>query len=561
MVSRLPLIKTLFLLFFFAVILRLGYWQIVQASDLSLQASLQHTGTHTIPYQRGKIFFSDGFPQVANELRFLMYVEPRHFQPTLSQARELATLLGSTASAQLIDQASTSRLAWFPLASKILPDTKAQIARLVIPGIGFDEQSARFYPEGSTSAALVGFVAQDTLGNPKGYFGLEGIYDRELKGRDGFRSQELDAQNQPIVIGAQTFIPPQDGRDLVTSIDRTIQFIAYQKLSEGIAKYQATSGTVTVMEPATGRILAMANLPNYDAANYSLYDPKLYKNPIITEGFEPGSTFKTVIMAAALDAGVVTAQTICTECSGPLTISDYPIRTWNNEYHPGSTMADVILNSDNVGMVFVSRQLGQKRMLNYIKLMGFGSETGIDLEEESSPSLRPDNQWYDIDYATASFGQGIAVTPMQLVRAVGAIANRGKLVTPRVVDTIVSKSYSKVPSNSESVQIISPQAAAQMTSMLVYSVTNNKVGWDYPREFSIAGKTGTAQIPIAGHYDATKTIGSFIGFAPADNPKFVMLVTLTETKTSPWGSRTAAPVWFAIAREILRFNRISPFSP
>lgn len=561
MVPRLLQVKLIFVALFFAVLTRLGYWQIIKASDLTVQASLQRQGTYTIPYQRGKILFSDHFPLVTNDQRYLLFARPPLFQPTLNQAKELIKLLGSTESAQLASQAASSQLTWYPLASKLTGDIKTKILQLDLPGIGFDDQLVRFYPEGSSSANLVGFMAKDNLGNPKGYFGLEGFYDRELKGRNGFRQQELDAQNRPIVIGSQTFVLPQDGRDLITSIDRTIQFIAYQKLSEGITKYQASSGTVTIMEPATGRILAMVNLPNYDAANHSIYEPKLYKNPVITEGFEPGSTFKTIIMASALDAGVLSPQTICTSCNGPLTISDYPIRTWNNEYHPGSTMSDVILNSDNVGMVFVSRLLGQKRMLHYIKLMGFGTETGVDLEEETSPPLRPDAQWYEIDYATASFGQGIAVTPLQLVRAVAAIANGGKLVVPRVVDTIASKSYSKSPSSPKPVQVISQQAATQMTSMMVYSVTNNKVGWEWPKEFSIAGKTGTAQVPIAGHYDATKTIGSFVGFAPADNPKFVMLVTFTETQTSPWGSRTAAPVWFAIAREILRLNHISPFSP
>jgi cell division protein FtsI/penicillin-binding protein 2 len=196
--------------------------------------------------------------------------------------------------------------------------------------------------------------------------------------------------------------------------------------------------------------------------------------------------------------------------------------------------------------------------LSYIKKFGFGSLSGIDLQEESSPPLRLDKDWTEIDYATASFGQGIAVTPIQMVRAVAAIANRGKLVQPRLVDEIIGKNYSKRTTSPPGDTIISAQTANQITAMMVDSVKFNKVGWQWPKQFTIAGKTGTAQVPISGHYDPDKTIGSFIGFAPAQNPRFVMLVVLNQTKTSPWGSRTAAPVWFEIATEIFRLYKITP---
>jgi cell division protein FtsI (penicillin-binding protein 3)/stage V sporulation protein D (sporulation-specific penicillin-binding protein) len=232
-------------------------------------------------------------------------------------------------------------------------------------------------------------------------------------------------------------------------------------------------------------------------------------------------------------------------------IGGYSIKTWNEKYYPNSTMNDVIAHSDNTGMVFVGRKLGREKLLTYISKFGFGQKTGIDLQEESQASLKPASAWYEIDTATVTFGQGIAVTPMQMVRAVGAIANRGKLVAPH----IVAKIGDKTTKNFSSQQIISSTAASEMTKIMIDSVNRGDAKWTRPKDILIAGKTGTAQIPVQGHYDKDKTIASFVGFAPADAPKFVMLVTLQEPQTSQWGSETAAPLWFDISRELLaRYN-------
>jgi cell division protein FtsI/penicillin-binding protein 2 len=217
-------------------------------------------------------------------------------------------------------------------------------------------------------------------------------------------------------------------------------------------------------------------------------------------------------------------------------------------------MTEVIQHSDNVGMVFVGKRLGKDKMLEYYQKFGFGKGTGVDLQEETEAILRPKEKWYELDVMASTFGQGIAVTPLQMLRAVAAIANRGIILTPRVIDTIFGK---KIASKSGT-RIISQTSAAKITQMMINSVDRGEARWAKPPGFVIAGKTGTAQIPVSGHYDKTKTIASFIGFAPADDPKFAMLVTLREPKTSPWGSETAAPLWFNISREIFRHFGLVP---
>lgn len=539
---RFSVIQAFFILFTLGIILRLGYWQVVKGADLAAEASWQRQSFLELPSPRGSILSSDGFPLVTNQEAYLLYINPRQF--TFSE--KLSRLLPASASARLSD--IPPNLGWYLIARHISASVRDQIQSLHLAGVGFEPDPNRLYPEASSSAQLLGFVGQDTAGHPQGYFGLEGYYNRQLVGVPGKLVQEKDALNRPILIGIQDYLSPQPGSILTTSIDRTLQFIAYQKLAAALTRYGAVSGTVSIMEPSTGRVLAMVSLPNYDSSLFSQFSPELYKNPIISDSFEPGSTFKTLVMAAALDTQVVQPDTVCDICTGPVAVSDYVIKTWNDKYYPKSTMTEVIQHSDNVGMVFVSRRLGKHKLISYLKRFGLGQLTGVDLQEESSPQIRPESTWVDIDLATASFGQGIAVTPLQMLRAVSAIANKGLLPKPKVVDKI----NDKIIPSSPPTQVISRGTAAQMTLMMVNAVDSGEAKWAKPKGFSIAGKTGTAQIPVSGHYDADKTIVSFVGFAPADQPKFAMLVTLREPKSSPWGSETAAPLWFDISKEILR---------
>jgi stage V sporulation protein D (sporulation-specific penicillin-binding protein) len=542
------------------IVIRLFYWQVIRGDSLRIEASAQYSQDLILPAHRGAIRSSDGQPLAIDIPSYLVYAEPNRISDPYAFSRNVAPVLSLT-SEDVYAVATLSGRYWVPVAKKVDSAVVEQLRGMNIKGLGFEPESRRYYPESSMAAQLMGFVGSDEHGSDRGYFGLEGYYDRELRGKDGRLQIEKDVRGAPIMIGDAKRIEAQNGRTLDLWLDRTIQNIAETRLAWGLNAYGAKSGTVTIMDPVTGGILAMASFPSYDQRSYWQFDKTFYSNPVVAESFEPGSTFKVLVMAAALNDHLVTPSTTVNE-TGPVKVGEYSIKTWNEEYRGIQTMTEVIQHSSNVGMVFVSNKLGKASMLRYIHAFGFGTGTGVDLEDESSPELRPDKDWGPIDLATASFGQGIAVTPLQMVRAVGALANNGVLMEPHMVSQITDENGKiiTIPPK-KSAQVISKQAAGLMTEMMVNAVDNGEAKWAKPKGYRIAGKTGTAQIPVSGHYDATKTIASFVGFAPADKPLFVMLVTLREPTTSPWGSETAAPLFFAIARDIFLYKGIAPTTP
>ncbi|MEK7499518.1 MAG: penicillin-binding protein 2, partial [Patescibacteria group bacterium] len=359
-----------------------------------------------------------------------------------------------------------------------------------------------------------------------------------------------DAFGKPIVSAQDEHISGQKGRSLVLNIDRVVQYLVEKKLKEGVEKYGALGGMVGIIEPKTGNIIALASYPSFDPRSYQEYSYDLYKNPFITNVYEPGSTFKALVMAAGLDAKKVKADTKCPICAEPIEIGGYHIRTWNNEYRENISMLDVIIHSDNTGMVYVAKKLGLDTMLNYFHKFGIGELTGIDLQGEVTAPLR--DTWYPIDLATAGFGQGISVTPIELLSAFSAIANGGVRMEPHIVAKIETEDGESLHIEPKVLsQPISAQAAKVMTEMLVNAVNKGEAKFTKAKGYRIAGKTGTAQIPIAGHYDPHKTIASFIGFGPADDPKFAMLVVVDRPTTSIYGAETAAPIFFSIAKDLL----------
>lgn len=554
---RIWTIFTIICLLAFLVIARLFYWQIIKGDKLRLQASAQYYLSFDLPATRGTIKATDGQALVLNQPADLIYASPPKIKNIPTFAGVISGILGLDKKKVLADLEVPGRV-WVPLAHKVESDTSQKLKSLDLAGLGFERESKRYYPESSMAAQLLGFVGSDENGRDTGYFGLEGEYDRELRGQDGKLEMEKDIKGAPILVGEGERIDPIDGRSLTLYLDRTVQFSAQRRLLEGIETYGAKAGTVTIMDPVTGGILAMASFPNYDPSRFTDFDKDYYKNPIVASAYEPGSTFKVLVMSAALENKVITPNTIVDE-SGPVQVGEYAVKTWNNEYHGPITTTKVLEYSSNVGMVAVERLLGPKKLLEAIHKFGFGEPTGVDLEEETSPDLRPDREWHEIDYATASFGQGIAVTPVQMVRAVAAIANDGWLMQPEIVREITDTNGKKVQMPTKKIRRVMNEGTANiLTEMMVAAVDNGEAKWAKPKGYRIAGKTGTAQIPVAGHYDATKTIASFVGFAPADHPKFVMLVTLNEPSTSIWGSETAAPIFFNIAKDLFSYYGIAP---
>ncbi len=608
---RLNIIRWIFFVFLILITLRLFYWQVFAHDDLVARAEGQRIIKRNVVAPRGSMLFSDGSILAGSEPAFSVFIQPRQIDAEIAKElsdekktdllsaeapsntkalidlykKDAAKKLGSffnlldfrdyvsTESAEVTEKQMedaekvaeadvykkiSEDLNWVSLNRKVDLATKQQIERMNIKGIGFDETTLRFYPEGSSSAHLLGFVASDAYGDDAGYFGLEGFYDGELRGKRGTLTQEKDAVGLPILIGKFLVQEAKSGKTLKLSIDRTIQHIVEDKLKEGMEKYGAKGASAIVMDPKTGKILAMASYPSYDPLRAFEFPNQYHRNPITADSYEPGSTFKVLVMAAAINEGLVTPDAICDICSGPLSLSGFTIRTWNNQYKTDSTMTDVIIHSDNTGMVFAGNKLGIDKMYNYITGYGFGKPTKIDLQDESSPPLREKDDWKEIDLATASFGQGISVTPIQLITAVSTIANGGKLMEPQIVTEIrdADKIYEIKP------RVISEplkyETTQQVKEMMVKAVNEGEAKFAKIKGYKFAGKTGTAQIAVAGHYDATKTIASFIGFAPADDPKFIMLVRYSEPSSSIFGADTAAPTFFAISKEIFTYFGIPP---
>ncbi len=557
MTGRLRLTLFFILFCFCFIVFRLFYWQIVRAEELSYLGRSQYGNFLSVPAKRGELIASDGFPIVTNKLAYLVYANPK----VVSDKQKTVNVLSQSLKE---DPASISALLsldkfWVPLSHGVDTSVKKQIESLLLPGVGFSEETARFYPEASMAAQVVGFVGKDALGQDQGYFGLEGEYNLQLRGKDGTIAQIHDAFGKPIVSKTSLDSEAVDGRSLVLSLDRSVQFMVEQKLKRGVEIYGAASGMVGIMDPKTGNIIAMASFPNFDTQNYKDYSSDLYKNPFISNLYEPGSTFKSLIMAAALDAGLVKPDTKCPICTGPVSIGGYDIQTWDNKYYPNTTMVDVIKHSDNTGMVYVAQKLGLDRVISYFKKFGIGDLTGIDLQGEVANGIKDRNSWYPIDLATAGFGQGISVTPIELLDAFASLANGGKRMEPHLVTQIKTPQGETIFIKPKVVsQAVSETTSKVMGEILLNAVEKGEAKWTKLKGYKIAGKTGTAQIPIAGHYDPNKTIASFIGYGPYDNPKFVMLVVIDRPTTSIYGAETAAPIFFDIAKDLMMYYKIPP---
>lgn len=556
MTGRQRIILIAIFLGFGFIILRLSYWQIIKGEYLTNLGLSQYGAIVNIPAQRGEIKTSDGFPLATNKISYLMFANPKAVSDKSKTIKLISQYLD-------IDKASVSAsLArdkfWVPLVRGIDIGTKEKLDFLKLPGVGFEKDYARFYPEASMAAQIIGFVGKDEVGNDKGYFGIEGFYDRLLKGKNGKMLQVHDVFGRPI-LSQITTTSGIDGSSITLSIQRPIQYMAERRLKEGIEAYGASGGMVGIMNPKTGEILAMASYPSFDPRKYTEFSADTYKNPFISNTYEPGSTFKPVVMSSALEEGVVKPQTKCPVCQGPVSIGGYVIHTWNDKYNKDTNMVEVIQHSDNTGMVFVGQKLGLPKMLSFLGKFGIGETTGIDLQGEVSPTLKPENSWYPVDLATASFGQGISVTAMELLSGVSAIANDGKRMEPHVVSSIETPSGETIKIQPKILSTpISSKTAKVMAEIMVNAVEKGEASWTKLKGYRIAGKTGTASIPIKGHYDPNKTIASFVGFGPSSDPKFVMLVVLDKPTTSIYGAETAAPIFFSIARDILNFYNISP---
>ena len=548
---KIKFIFLLFIGFYIAIVVRLFFLQVIYSpANKSL-----YLKTNKLYPVRGRIYDQKNQSLVLNQNSYQLYVEPK-------KVVDKDILLSLLSKNLEIEEASISAKLdmtkyWVAIANGLTQEQKDKLDKLNLKGVGFDYQTKRFYPEASLSAHILGFLGKNNQNEDVGYLGLEGFYDRDLRGLPGFIETERDILGRPILIGVQQRVEAEDGRDLILTIDKNVQEISKKKLLEGLEKYQAKKGCVITADPKTMAIIALVCLPDYDLEKYYLFDENFYKNLAISDLYEPGSVFKPLIVAAALEEKKIKPNDTYNE-TGQVSVGEYNIKTWNDKYEGKISMTRILEKSSNVGMVYIGEKLGNKNIYKYLQKYGFGQNTGIDLEGEATGYLKPPSEWYPIDYSTVTFGQGIAITPIQMIRAFASIINGGYLMKPYVVQKIITENKITEIKPKVERRIISKMNSDIIKKMLVSTVENAEAKWDRPKGFAIGGKTGTAQVPIKGIYDASKTIASFIGFAPANDPKFLTFVVLYEPKSSQWGSETAAPLFFEIAKQLIVYYNISP---
>jgi cell division protein FtsI/penicillin-binding protein 2 len=449
-----------------------------------------------------------------------------------------------------------------PIKNKVNDELLQKVLSLDITGIDYVMQKHRYYPEKNIGSHLIGFVGYEEAGK-KGRYGLEGFFNDELGGKSGSIKAERSAGGSVVIISDREYVKPVEGSDLILTLDRSVQYTACEKLKAGVIKYGADGGSVIVMEPDTGAILAMCSWPDYDPNNFEqTKDINVFNNPAIFNSYEPGSIFKIITMAAGLDSGVVKPNSTY-EDKGAIMIPGWNKPIKNSDYetrgaHGVVDMISVLEDSLNTGVIHVMQKVGPKKFADYIRDFGFGEKCGIELHAEGvtniksllAANIRP------IEAATASFGQGITVTPLQITAAVGAVANGGMLMKPFLVKELVTPDG--IINKTQPTQIrrvISEKSALLLSGMAVKVVEGGHATGAGVKGYYVGGKTGTAQVADAGGY-GKKTIHSFIGFAPAENPKFVMLVKLDHPKNVPWAASSAAPLFSEIAEFILNYYQI-----
>lgn len=418
-----------------------------------------------------------------------------------------------------------------------------------LDGIVITPLTRRFYPHGALAAQTLGFVSYDD----EGYYGIEGFYDDVLAGK-----VEVDDQSR-IPFEATGGEGWRRGSDLYLTLDSEIQYLAEETLARALEEYDSPSGTIIVLNPRTGEVLAMTSLPAFDPNRFFAQDEKLFDNPAINEQYEPGSVVKILTMAIALESGEVTPESTYTD-EGVIEVGGKEFYNWDRQAYGVVSMTDLLGKSLNVGAARLSLAVGPTRFYAGMESFGLGDQTGIDLQGEVSGQLRkPGNaQWHESDLATNAFGQGMAVTPLQIVSAVAAVANDGILMQPHMVTRRADADGTVTTFEPTALgRVISTETARNLTLMLANALEREQSKALVPG-YTIAGKTGTAEIYIPGGYDPERTIASFIGYGPTDDPQFVALIKLDEPAVSRWGSQTAAPVFSEFVSRLMVLMEIAP---
>ncbi len=565
---RLYLVVFFIILIGFALVFRLFSLQILQHDFYKGLAENQHQIYQILFPKRGEIFIKDRFygtdslsqlsPLAVNREWPMAYAVPKKIEDKEETAKLLAPLLEMDEDV-LRQKISKRNDPYEPLKHKLSSEIVEKIKELNIEGIEFTTESWRYFPAGSLACHVIGFVGFSD-DRKVGQYGLEGYYNKELEGESGFLEGEKDTNGQLIAVAKRYLRPAEDGTDLILTIDSNIQFFVEKKLLEIVERLDAEGGTIIVEDPRTGAIKALANWPTFDPNKYSeVENINIFLNPAIHDLFEPGSIFKPITMAVALNKKLLTPNTTY-EDKGFIKIGGYTIRNSHDKPEGIQTMTQVLEKSLNTGAVFVQQLVGKKVFKDYLEKFRLSKKTGIDLEGEVSGNISNLNNKRDIEYANISFGQGIAITPIELVAALSAIANEGKIMKPHLVEKFVyNNGVEETTKPKVAGQVISSETAETLTKMMVSVVENGFGEKARVPGYFIAAKTGTAQVPDfeTGSY-SDKTIHSFGGFFPAFEPEFLILIKLDNPQGIRFAADSVAPVFREIAKHILDYYEIPP---
>jgi cell division protein FtsI/penicillin-binding protein 2 len=557
-------IFVLFLLIFLvasSIAVKLYLLQVVAYESYKSLADDQHSLFSKLIPKRGEIFLKDKndlYPAAVNKDTKMAYAVPKEVEDPVGTAETVSQML-SLDRDNVFERIKNPESMYSVLKHRLSDEEIDQINNSKLKGIHLTEEAYRYYPAGELASHVLGFVGWK--GNEfGGRYGEESYYEDKLKGQEGRLFQNKDNSGGWITTGSKEISYAKNGDGLVLSIDHIIQYQTEKILAAAIEKHQADRGTIIVMEPSTGNILAMANYPNFNPNDYASVDNmEAFRNLAVSDPYESGSVFKTFTLAAALDSGRISPDTTYTD-TGAVSEAGYTIRNSDLKANGVQTMTNVLEKSLNTGVIFAEKLMGNKNFADYVKRFGFGETTGVDIIGEAAGNIRNlENLKSNIQFFTASFGQGITVTPLQLAAGYNAIANGGVLMKPHLVDKIIKDDGTEEEVQPEEVRrVISREADAQISQILCSVVVNGHGKQAGVPGYLVAGKTGTAQVAGQGGYQEGMNIGTFAGFAPADNPRFTVVVRMDNPKDVAWAESSAAPTFGELMKFLLDYANVEP---
>lgn len=568
--TRIRFVSLFFLSAFLLIYSRLFFLMIIQNEFYTSLASGKHEFYRDLYPNRGSIFLESEnsdmkYPLAINKNFYTLYLDTREIKDdeTAKIISEKLTVFFSYDDEKknsIFLKANKRTDPYELIENKIILSQKEEIEKENLLGVKFVEFPNRFYPENNLAAQLIGFVGKNEEGLDIGRYGLEGYWDKELAGVGGFLEGTKSAKGSIIANANKIFKPAEDGVDLFLTIDRTLQYETCEILKKRMAWYEAETATMIIMDPATGAILAMCSFPDFDPNNYNKVDSvSVYNNLNIFTPYEPGSIFKPIVMAGALNENLLSPDSYFYDSGFADGGCTKEIRNADEKKYGDQTMTGVLENSINTGMVYVVKQLGKRNLINYLEKFGLGVKTGIELNTENTGTyeslLRNDIEKIDCYTATASFGQGLTVTPIQMITAFSAIVNGGKLLKPYVIKR---KEYfdGRIEETKPLIvrDVLTKKTSSWLSGMLVRVIDNGQGVLAKVDGYYLGGKTGTAQIAGQGGY-TNEYNHSFIGFGPVDNPRFIIFLKFEKPKLA-YSSTTAAPTFAEIAEFVLKYYKI-----